>query len=1015
MPTPQEQAIIDRISRRRQERRVTSSPVAPAAPPPAAPVPAVEESGGGGFMGFLNAGADAFRSVVPQGVRDVAGTGVQTVLSGERAANLLLPGDPGTAVRERIEDIPVVGGFAAEAADTLTSPLTLATLGFGGPLSASLKAGQLGVAGRLAAPLVAPVISGGIGARTAGEVGVAVGSAAAGNIAEAVGADPLVGSIARLGGGLAGARQARALTTGVPNLTIAPDVQGAIREAAESGDPVRRFTVALQHATDLQPERRAAISARNTRLASAMERLKGQVDNPDEYLRRSRKMAEGIVPGPAFELPEGLRFDAGDIASMKQNIFEFPGFEGRGFELNRTLEAFNKVVTRQLPEPNEIKLLERVFGPEFGGAIDSLKNPSTSAALWDLLGVPRAVMASWDMSAPFRQAAPLVGRRQFWGNLFPMTRAWMSEDFVRAAHEDIWTRPSIRRAVQSDIGLHLSAVTKLADLGRREEGFMSRFAERFIPGVRRSERAFVTFLNKLRADVYESTIKRWDEAGRTYGDDDLRSLAEWVNTATGRGNIPPNTLVAHLGQVLFAPRLLVRNAEILSGRAYARATPLVRQEVGRDLASFAAAGLGTLGLLKLASEAGVFDFPVSVEMNPRSSDFAKARIGSTRFDAWGGFQPIVRYLAQFASGERKASSGDLREADRAITLGRFAQSKLAPVPGFLIDVLRGENFIGEEVDVTTSGGLSEQAAQRLVPLFVQDLVEAWQVEGMVGSVKTLPAFVGFNVQTYESTAQVRQAGAREMFDKDWQELTGQERAQVTSAYADRLARQQAPKEGSIAAFVDNEALQLRAFEQDANNAVQQGLVDRRTFTANMLDRNAERINRISGVMDREGFESSGAQALLSDYFALRDQATVAGQTDYELLDQIQADFLRALTPAERRIIEERSTFQHAPEVQWWVDDRQYITGSGYWRVQRDVMDSVRGLIDRLAPGVTTYNQLLAASRDPNLQPAQRARLEAVAKRIDQLTRRQRDLLRARDPRLDEALVSVYGMSPIRSR
>jgi hypothetical protein len=337
------------------------------------------------------------------------------------------------------------------------------------------------------------------------------------------------------------------------------------------------------------------------------------------------------------------------------------------------------------------------------------------------------------------------------------------------------------------------------------------------------------------------------------------------------------------------------------------------------------------------------------------------------------------------------------------------------VPGLLVDVLRGENFIGEEVDVKTGGGLGTQAASRLVPLFAQDLAQAWRIEGLAGGFKTAPGFVGFNVQTYESTAAVRQAGAQELHSKNWNELNGEEQAEVEAAYADELARQRTPAEGSIGQFLDNEALTLRAFEQDANTALAQGTVDPRTFTQNMVDRNTERVHRISGVMEREQLESSDAQKLLSSFFDLRDQATIAGETDYELLGQLEDNFLGGLERTERDIIEKRRSFQHAPEVQWWVDARKVINGSGYWDVQSTAMGRVRGLISRLAPGVETYNQLLARSRDPNLSRAEALRFAAVVRRVDQLTRSLRDRQRATDPELDDALVSVYGLTPIRRR
>jgi hypothetical protein len=471
--------------------------------------------------------------------------------------------------------------------------------------------------------------------------------------------------------------------------------------------------------------------------------------------------------------------------------------------------------------------------------------------------------------------------------------------------------------------------------------------------------------------------------------------------------------VAGMNHLFFSPRLLASRLEVMSGKALLDATPLVRKEAARDMITFFGAGIGALTMMKM-SGAG------DVNLDPRSSDFAKVRIGNTRIDPWGGFQPIARYIAQFIKNESVSSTGDVRELNRAVTLGRFAQSKLSPGPGLIIDALRGENFIGQETDFRTGDGLGAQAASRLFPLIAQDLYEAYKADGLHGVAMTAPAFVGISAQTYTSVAAIREAGAQELHKKglvgadSWNELTGAERSLVEQTYGEELAAQGPPEEGSYAAFREQRDQALRALEQDMVRNREQGLVDARTFTAQMNDASRDRYDDLEQERVRLKIGDDDG-TVLDDYFALYDQATVAGVTDYEVLDQLQANFVRGLSPRDREHVEQRRSFLHAPEVQWWVDAKRDIQEAGYWDVQRESMDRVRGLVERAAPGVQTYNQLLAASRDPNLNRAQRARLEAVIKRVDGLTRDQRERLRIRNPELDAALVSVYGLVPIRQR
>jgi hypothetical protein len=46
-----------------------------------------------------------------------------------------------------------------------------------------------------------------------------------------------------------------------------------------------------------------------------------------------------------------------------------------------------------------------------------------------------------------------------------------------------------------------------------------------------------------------------------------------------------------------------------------------------------------------------------VEIDPRSTDFGKIKVGNIRWDIWGGFQQWVRVASQLATGERKTGKG----------------------------------------------------------------------------------------------------------------------------------------------------------------------------------------------------------------------------------------------------------------------------------------------------------------------------------------------------------------------
>ncbi|KKL86679.1 hypothetical protein LCGC14_1942360, partial [marine sediment metagenome] len=112
---------------------------------------------------------------------------------------------------------------------------------------------------------------------------------------------------------------------------------------------------------------------------------------------------------------------------------------------------------------------------------------------------------------------------------------------------------------------------------------------------------------------------------------------------------------------------------------------MVRKLAARDLAAFVGTGIGILSMAKLAG--------ADVEMDPRSSNFAKIRVGPTRLDFWAGFQPIARYVAQAATGERKSALGNIGEVSLIETGTRFLQSKLSPQAGAAVDIVHGETEI----------------------------------------------------------------------------------------------------------------------------------------------------------------------------------------------------------------------------------------------------------------------------------------------------------------------------------
>lgn len=439
--------------------------------------------------------------------------------------------------------------------------------------------------------------------------------------------------------------------------------------------------------------------------------------------------------------------------------------------------------TGDIPTFGEIALIERALGKSVADALRKAKGLPARAwqEFWELINLPRAILASFDLSAPLRQGGLLLpGHPLEWAkNIRPMIRAFADEKFAREWYKRLTTGTAASR--REAAGLFVSEFGQDALTLAREEMYITKWASKF-PFLRHSERAYAMYLNGLRADIFDNVVRGWDDlvkAGKWTPEELLtreRQLAGFLNAASGRGTLGP---LKNYGQILsglwFSPRLTISRVEAPIRVAASLGTPGVRKELAKDLVGFVATGVGILSLLKLSGAA-------DVELDPRSSDFGKIKLGPTRIDFWAGYQPIVRYTAQFIKGERKTiGTGEFFPADRNEIVLRFLQSKLSPQAGAVVDLWRGETYMGEQMAGTMDVGQRE-AWNRLVPLFIQDMVEAGKMEGWPGMLKVAPAGLGMGAMTFETPGEKIIRVSEEEAGVKWTEQGAIERMRLEERY-----------------------------------------------------------------------------------------------------------------------------------------------------------------------------------------------------------------------------------------
>jgi hypothetical protein len=479
---------------------------------------------------------------------------------------------------------------------------------------------------------------------------------------------------------------------------------------------------------------------RGKRVAAARVHLENPNLPPAERIRLAKGELAGELPKINFQGFKELNDES--LKALQTHILEHPHL--LPFQKLRATEALTNALTGRVPTRSEITLLEHVFGKETANGLGAMARHPFRDTLANVLNIPRSLMASFDLSAPFRQGLMVATRHPtiFARNFRSMIKAFGSEKVYQGILDEIHARPTYPMMMEAKLPF-----TELGrDIGGREERFASDYAEKLTGGkygpVRASGRAYTGFLDKTRADVFDHLIQRAQAQGINVQDPHfLRSLGKYIGSATGRGDLGAFQEAAPLlNGFLFSPRLLASRLNFLNPAYYARLDPFARKEALRSGLQLA----GTLStVLALASRVP----GVKVATDPRNPDWGKIRIGNTRLDIAGGFQQELRLLAQLATGVAISSTtgkklnltaGGFGDPTRLDIAQRFFMGKESPIASLVTDWARNSNQIGEPFSWRSA------VTQRMIPLLGQDSYDLYK-EGHGGVNGLARAFAGYGV------------------------------------------------------------------------------------------------------------------------------------------------------------------------------------------------------------------------------------------------------------------------------
>jgi len=485
----------------------------------------------------------------------------------------------------------------------------------------------------------------------------------------------------------------------------------------------------------------------------------GKVETPGLKGHRERK---GQLAGEFEKVeiePLSKNLSGGDLNELIDEVQGHPQL--MPLEKIRAGDAVEKLFNGQVPQPNEIALLRKVFGDEINDQLIEMagKKVGIGGKIKGVVGgtqdLMRSLLTSFDFSAPGRQGKNFMSYPEYWKAYPQMFKSWGSRRLYDAGQDAImahpnFTRPTVAGQLTGKSVAERGGLSTTDLLTNREEVHRSILAEK-IPIIGRmvaaSNRAYVGFLNKLRADMFNRMVK---ETGGDILKNDvkLRAIGSLINDLTGRGKLP-GSLEKHsevMNALFFAPRLHAGKirawGRVFNPKFYATADPVVRKTALRSLITSTSFGVLVGELFKQAG--------AEVNNDPTNSDFRKIKIGDTRIDPFGGDQQYAVAAARLLTGKSTSSTSG-RETDiyspgfgeqsAGGVLADFMANRLAPIPSMAVNLLFDKSYGDEEF------GIQSELLDKTVPIMVQDIQEIMEQDPDLWPA-LIPGAFGVGIQTY---------------------------------------------------------------------------------------------------------------------------------------------------------------------------------------------------------------------------------------------------------------------------
>jgi len=406
-------------------------------------------------------------------------------------------------------------------------------------------------------------------------------------------------------------------------------------------------------------------------------------------------------------------------------------------------EIKSKPQPKKLPPDLEKKQIElKVARRNIRQTIDEMQPWTGRRVFGEAVNTARTLKATADFSGTLRQGLVLSIRRPItatttFGKAF---KAFFNSH--KAEQIDNAIRSSENYYLYEKSGLQLTELSGKPTM--KEEMFGANVIEKIpVLGhiIKASNRHMTTTLNLLRTASFDQFLTKYPNATHA----ELRAIANWINVATGRGDLgKASTFANELSLGIFAPRFAVSRIQTPFMVFKHWKNPRVRAEIAKDMVALVSFG-GTC--LTLGHMAGF-----EVGLNPRNADFGKIKIGNTRVDIWGGFIQPARVITRLgmAATDRVGLTGEgLRDYQKTFDpfnlFFQFASYKAAPSFSIPRELLTGKTAVYEPTTPT------ETAVRAIMPMVYEDIYEAYKEAGAPRALWSGGLnFLGVSTNTYQN-------------------------------------------------------------------------------------------------------------------------------------------------------------------------------------------------------------------------------------------------------------------------